>query len=161
MKRLCPEGVEYYNGPVFSGHKGRAATPVNSQQLCQRGQGVHKLQPDKDSSMEAGRSAQIPASVFCKSVTPGLGDHTPMQVSHPRVHGLHKLNLMGLKKQKRRTGSYVGRDVGWFWEELGGRGSYDKNIPYKIFKGLRIFKKNISESVVNDWGRGWPLGQQC
>lgn len=92
---------------------------------------------------------------------PGLGDHTPIQVSHPRVHGLHKLNLMGLKKQKRRTGSYVGRDVGWFWEELGGRGSYDKNIPYKIFKGLRIFKKIISESVANDWGRGWPLGQQC
>lgn len=38
---------------------------------------------------------------------------------------------------------------------------YDKNILYKIFKGLRIFKKNISESVANDWERGWPLGQQC
>lgn len=156
MKRLRPEGVEYYNGPVFSGHKGRAATPVNSQQLCQHGQGVHELQPDKDSSMEAGRSAQIPASVFCKSVTPDLVDHTPMQVSHPRVHGLHKLNLMGLKKQKRRTGSYVGRDVGWFWEELGGRGSYDKNILYKIFKGLRIFKK-ILQSQLPMIGRGVGL----
>lgn len=48
-----------------------------------------------------------------------------IQVSHPRVLGQHKLNLMGLKKKQRRTGSYVGRDVGWFWEELGGRDGYD------------------------------------
>lgn len=72
--------------------------------------------------MEAGRRAQIPTSLSFKSVTPGLVDHTPMQVSHPRVLGQHKLNLMG---KKRRTGSYVGRDVEWFWEGLGGRDGYD------------------------------------
>lgn len=45
----------------------------------------------------------------------------PVEVTHPKLHRQHQLNLMSLNFLKQKTG-HTGEKGEWVWEELSGAG---------------------------------------
>lgn len=81
-------------------------------------------------------------SIFINYVTSGYTSVAP----HPEVSGQHKLELIGHWITKKRTRSWMVREVGWLWmSKQMSCSDYDQNTLFEILKELIIFLIMITQ----------------